>query len=92
MSSRDKLLDRLDELLDRAVNVVPRPRTEFAGAIEAMFRGRYDTPTFGRGNVSYPRLEVHETLARDIEVAMSAGVPDREVEFRRHVKRRLTDE
>ena len=57
-----------------------------------MFRGRYDTPTYGRGNASYPRLEVHETLARDIEVAMSAGTPERDVEFRRHVKRRLTDE
>jgi hypothetical protein len=83
----DKLLARLDGLLDQAVGVVPRPRDNFSAAIRAMHDGRYDA-TRGR----FRRLEVHETLARDITAAVDAGVPERESEFLKRVSVRLRAE
>ena len=96
MSSRltDPLLAKLDALLDQAVRVVPRPRTNFSSAIRAMHAGRYDAPLqSGRHDVPrdrFPRLEVHEMLARDITAAVEAGEPaGRESEFLKRVSARL---
>jgi hypothetical protein len=50
----DKLLVRLDGLLDQAVRVVPRPRDNFSAAIRAMHNGRYDA-----ARDRFRRLEVH---------------------------------
>jgi hypothetical protein len=82
---RDKLLTTLNALLDQAVRVVPRPRDNFSSAIRAMHDGRYDAHRFRR-------LEVHETLARDITAAVDAGVPERESEFLKRVSVRLRAE
>ena len=38
----DKLLVKLNGMLDQAVRVVPRPRENFSAAIRAMLDGRYD--------------------------------------------------
>ena len=74
---RDKLLATLDGLLDQAVRVVPRPRTNFSAAIRAMHDGRYDA-----SRDRFRRLEVHELLARDITAAIEAGeATDRAPEF-----------
>jgi hypothetical protein len=83
----DKLLVKLDGLLDRAVSVVPRPRDNFSAAIRAMHDGRYDAP-----RDRFHRLEVHETLARDITAAVDAAVPERESEFLKRVSLRLRAE
>jgi hypothetical protein len=80
----DKLLVKLDGLLDQAVRVVPRPRDNFSAAIRAMLDGRYDAP-----RDRFRRLEAHELLARDITAAVDAGVPERESEFRKRVSVRL---
>ena len=80
----DKLLMKLEGLLDQAVSVVPRPRNNFSAAIRAMRDGRYDAATN-----RFRRLEVHETLARDITSAVDAGVPERESEFLKRVSVRL---
>ena len=80
----DKLRVRLDGLLDQAVRVVPRPRDNFSAAIRAMQDGRYDA-----SRDRFPRLEVHETLARDITAAVDAWMPERESEFRKRVSVRL---
>jgi hypothetical protein len=83
---RDKLLATLDGLLDQAVRVVPRPRTNFSAAIRAMHDGRYDA-TRDR----FRRLEVHELLARDITAAIEAGeATDRAPEFLKRVLVRLS--
>jgi hypothetical protein len=90
----DKLLAKLDALLDQAVRVVPRPRTNFASAVHAMQGGRYDTP-IGRYETpsnSFRRLETHELLARDITAAVEAGAPERESEFLTRVSLRLRAE
>jgi hypothetical protein len=79
----DKLLVTLDGLLDQAVRVVRRPR-EFSAAIGAMHDGRYDATKH-----RFPRLELHELLARDITAAVDAGVPERESEFLKRVSVRL---
>jgi hypothetical protein len=96
MSSRvtDPLLAKLDALLDQAVTVVPRPRTNFSSAIRAMHAGRYDAPLHsGRHDAPrgrFPRLEVHEMLARDITAAVDDGEPaGRESEFLKRVSVRL---
>jgi hypothetical protein len=82
----DKLLAKLDGLLDQAVRVVPRPRGNFSAAIRAMHDGRYDA-TRDR----FRRLETHELLARDITAAVEAGEPtDRELEFLKRVSVRLS--
>jgi hypothetical protein len=82
----DVLLAKLDALLDQAVRVVPRPRTNFTLAIRAMHSGRYDAP-----RDRFRRLEVHELLARDITAAVEAGErTDRDVEFLKHVSVRLS--
>ena len=82
----DKLLVTLDGLLDQAVRVVPRPRDNFSAAIRAMRDGRYDA-----ARDRFRRLEVHETLARDITAAVEAGEPtDRESEFLKRVSVRLS--
>jgi hypothetical protein len=82
----DKVLAKLDGLLDQAVQVVPRPRDNFSAAIRAMHNGRYDAP-----KDRFPRLEVHELLARDITAAVEAGAPtDREPEFLTRVSVRLS--
>ena len=84
----DPLLAKLDALIDQAVQVVPRPRTDFASAIRAMHAGRYDAPLNGRHRDSprFPRLEAHELLARDITAAVEAGEPaGRESEFLKRV-------
>jgi hypothetical protein len=81
----DKLLVKLDALLDQAVKVVPRPRDNFSAAIRAMHSGRYDAP-----RDRFRRLETHETLARDITAAIDAGVPERESEFLKRVSVRLS--
>ena len=83
----DKLLVKLDGLLDQAVRVVPRPRDNFSAAIRAMHNGRYDA-----ARDRFRRLEVHETLARDITAAVDAGVPERESEFLKRVSVRLRAE
>jgi hypothetical protein len=83
----DKLLARLDALLDQAVRVVPRPRDNFSAAIRAMHEGRYDA-----ARDRFRRLEVHELLARDITAAVDAGVPERESEFLKRVSVRLRAE
>ena len=83
----DKLLVKLDRLLDQAIRVVPRPRDNFAGAIRAMHDGRYDAP-----RDRFRRLEVHELLARDITAAVDAAVPERESEFLKRVSVRLRAE
>jgi hypothetical protein len=80
----DKLLAKLDGLLDHAVMVVPQPRNNFAAAIRAMHDGRYDA-TKDR----FRRLETHELLARDITAAVDAGAPERETEFLTRVTVRL---
>jgi len=80
----DKLLVKLDELLDQAIRVVPGPRDNFSAAVRAMHDGRYDA-----ARDRFPRLETHETLARDIAAAVDAGTPDREFEFLRRVSVRL---
>jgi hypothetical protein len=80
----DKLLAKLDRLLDQAVRVVPRPRDNFAAAIRAMHNGRYDA-----ARDRFRRLETHELLARDITAAVDAGAPDREAEFLTRVTVRL---
>jgi hypothetical protein len=81
----DVLLAKLDALLDQAVRVVPRPRTNFAQAIRAMHSGRYDA-----SRDRFRRLEVHELLARDITAAVEAGErADREPEFLERVSVRL---
>jgi hypothetical protein len=81
----DKLLVKLDGLLDHAVRVVPRPRHNFAAAIRAMHDGRYDAQ-----RDRFRRLEVHELLARDITAAVEAGArTDREPEFLKRVSVRL---
>jgi hypothetical protein len=90
----DPLLAKLDALLDQAVRVVPRPRTNFSSAIRAMHEGRYDAPLHtGRHDAPrgrFPRLEVHEMLARDITAAVDAGDPvGRESEFLKRVSVRL---
>lgn len=89
----DPLLATLDALLDQAVRVVPRPRTNFASAIRAMRAGRYDAPLESWRHDSrgrFPRLEVHELLARDIAAAVDAGESaGRESEFIKHVSVRL---
>jgi hypothetical protein len=90
----DPLLAKLDALLDQAVRVVPRPRTNFSSAIRAMHAGRYDAPlNSGRHDAPrdrFPRLEVHETLARDITAAVDAGEPaGRDPEFLKRVSVRL---
>ena len=80
------LLAKLDALLDQAVRVVPRPRTNFTLAIRAMHSGRYDAP-----RDRFRRLEVHELLARDITAAVEAGErAGTEPEFLKHVSARLT--
>jgi hypothetical protein len=90
----DPLLAKLDALIEQAVRVVPRPRNNFASAIRAMQNGRYDAaPHSGRHDtprVRFPRLEVHEMLARDITAAVDAGEPSgRESEFLKRVTVRL---
>jgi hypothetical protein len=90
----DPLLAKLDALLDQAVRVVPRPRTNFSSAIRAMHDGRYDAPLHtGRHDAPrsrFPRLEVHEMLARDITAAVDDGEPEgRESEFLKRVSVRL---
>ena len=81
----DVLLAKLDALLDQAVRVVPRPRTNFMSAIRAMRSGRYDAP-----KDRFRRLEVHELLARDITAAVEAGeATGREPEFLTRVSVRL---
>jgi hypothetical protein len=80
----DKLLVNLDGLLDQAVRVVHGPRANFLDAIHAMHDGRYDAT-----KPRFPRLEVHELLARDITAAVDAGVPERESEFLNRVSVRL---
>jgi hypothetical protein len=80
----DKLLAKLDRLLDQAVRVVPRPRDNFAAAIRAMHNGRYDA-----ARDRFHRLETHELLARDITAAVDAAAPDREAEFLTRVSVRL---
>jgi len=80
----DKLLAKLDGLLDHAVSVVPRPRDNFAAAVRAMHSGRYDA-----ARDRFHRLETHELLARDITAAVEAGAPDREGEFLTRVTVRL---
>ena len=83
---RDKLLATLDGLLDQAVRVVPRPRTNFSAAIRAMHDGRYDA-----SRDRFRRLEVHELLARDITAAIEAGeATDRAPEFLKRVLVRLS--
>ena len=64
-SKPDKLLAKLDGLLDKAIRAVPRPRDNFAAAIRAMQDGRYDA-----ARDRFRRLETHELLARDITAAM----------------------
>jgi len=82
----DKLLAKLDGLLDQAVRVVPKPRDNFAAAIRAMHTGRYDA-----ARDRFRRLETHELLARDITAAVEAGEPsDRESEFLKRVSVRLS--
>jgi hypothetical protein len=82
----DRLLVKLDGLLDQAVSVVPRPRDNFSDAIRAMHDGRYDA-TRDR----FRRLEVHELLARDITAAIEAGeATDRAPEFLKRVLVRLS--
>ena len=93
-SLTDPLLAKLDALLDQAVRVVPRPRTNFSSAIRAMHAGRYDAPLHsGRHDAPqarFPRLQVHEMLARDITTAVDAGEPaGRESEFLKRVSVRL---
>jgi hypothetical protein len=83
----DKLLATLNALLDRAVEVVPRPRDNFSAAIRAMHSGRYDA-----ARDRFHRLETHELLARDITAAVDAGVPERESEFLKRVTVRLRAE
>jgi hypothetical protein len=83
----DKLLARLNGLLDQAVRVVPRPRDNFSAAIRAMHDGRYDATKH-----RFRRLEVHELLARDITAAVDAGAPERESEFLTRVSVRLRAE
>jgi hypothetical protein len=88
----DPLLAKLDALIDQAVKVVPRPRTDFSSAIRAMHAGRYDSPLNGgrRDSPRFPRLEAHELLARDITAAVEAGEPaGRESEFLKRVSVRL---
>ena len=90
----DPLVAKLDALIDQAVKVVPRPRTNFSSAIRAMHAGRYDVPLNGRRHDSprerFPRLEAHELLARDITAAVDAGEPaGRESEFLKRVSVRL---
>jgi hypothetical protein len=90
----DPLLAKLDTLLDQAVRVVSRPRNNFSSAIRAMHNGRYDAPLHsGRHDTPrarFPRLEVHEMLARDITAAVDAGEPaGRESEFLKRVSVRL---
>ena len=80
----DKLLAKLDRLLDQAVRVVPRPRDNFAAAVRAMHNGRYDA-----ARDRFRRLETHELLARDITAAVEAGAPEREEEFLTRVTVRL---
>lgn len=80
----DKLLAKLDRLLDQAVRVVPRPRDNFAAAIRAMHDGRYDA-----ARDRFRRLETHELLARDITAAVDAGAPEREADFLTRVAVRL---
>jgi hypothetical protein len=80
----DKLLAKLDGLLDQAVRVVPRPRDNFAAAVRAMHNGRYDA-----ARDRFRRLETHELLARDITAAVEAGAPEREEEFLTRVTVRL---
>ena len=92
--STDPLLAKLDALLDQAVRVVPRPRTNFSSAIRAMHEGRYYPPLHhGRNDAPrglFPRLQAHETLARDINAAVDAGEPTgRESEFLKRVYVRL---
>jgi hypothetical protein len=82
----DNLLATLDGLLDQAIRVVPR-RAEFSTAIAAMHDGRYDAT-----KRRFPRLEVHELLARDITAAIDAGAPERESEFLTRVSVRLRAE
>ena len=83
----DKLLAKLDGLLDQAIRVVPRPRDNFAAAIRAMNDGRYDA-----AKVRFRRLETHELLARDISAAVDAGEPERDSEFLTRVSLRLRAE
>jgi hypothetical protein len=86
--SHDKPLATLDRLLDQAVRVVPRPRSDFSAAIRAMHDGRYDA-----SRDRFRRLEVHELLARDITAAIESGKPtDREPEFLKRVSVRLSTE
>lgn len=80
----DKLLAKLDGLLDQAVRVVPRPRDNFAAAIRAMHDGRYDA-----ARDRFRRLETHELLARDIAAAVYAGAPEREADLLTRVAVRL---
>jgi hypothetical protein len=88
----DKLLAALDHQLDRAMQVVPRPRDNFASAVRAMQSGSYDTPSGRYYAQRFPRLEAHEMLARDIASAVDAGAPDRESEFSKRVSVRLRAE
>ena len=84
--SHDKPLATLDRLLDQAVRVVPRPRSDFSAAIRAMHDGRYDA-----SRDRFRRLEVHELLARDITAAIEAGeATDRAPEFLKRVLVRLS--
>jgi hypothetical protein len=90
----DKLLAKLDALLDQGVRVVPRPRTNFASAVRAMQSGRYDAPIgrYKSSTHSFRRLETNELLARDIAAAVEAGAPERESEFLTRVSLRLRAE
>ena len=87
ISKPDKLLAKLDVLLDKALLAVPRPRDNFAAAIRAMQDGRYDA-----SRDRFRRLETHELLARDITAAVDAGAPERESEFLKRVSLRLRAE
>ena len=80
----DKLLMKLDGLLDQAVSVVPRPRDNFSAAIRAMRDGRYDAATN-----RFRRLEVHETLARDITLSGRCRGARALVQFLKRVSVRL---
>jgi len=86
-SKPDKLLVKLDGLIDKAVRAVPPPRDNFAAAIRAMQDGRYDA-----ARDRFRRLETHELLARDITAAVDAGAPERESEFLKRVSLRLRAE
>jgi site-specific DNA-adenine methylase len=89
---KDALLAALNHQLDRAVQVVPHPRDNFASAIRAMQNGSYDTPSGRYHAKRFPRLEAHELVARDITAAVAAAAPERESEFLQRVSVRLRAE